>query len=344
MVSNAKDRKKFSLSLFILFFAGFFQIHCALAVTVVHKGESENSIAAMIDVKYEAMVAREIILLKDIADIDAGKIIKEKLGDIEIGPAPRPSEEFPLKGKKIVSIIQANKWILSNTKITIPEYVWVTRAFQTISDDYLKKLLYEYIIKNSGTGEYQLREFKVRGNAPLPVGKVLLNPFENTGRQSAGHTMTGRVSVAVLVMVNEKKEGTIFLSGWVDKFEEIICAKRSLPRGTVLTKSDLCVEEINVSKVTPGFITSFEDALGKRIKRNLGAGKCVKGHMLESLPLINKGDRVRLVIKSGFLEVVTAGFAKTNGAKDGRIQVENMKSAVTVMGVVKDASTVEVTF
>jgi flagella basal body P-ring formation protein FlgA len=66
--------------------------------------------------------------------------------------------------------------------------------------------------------------------------------------------------------------------------------------------------------------------------------------MLELPPLVHRGERVKLVAKNEILKVSTLGIAKSQGGKGERVKVVNISSQKTVVGVVTDASTVEVTF
>jgi len=66
--------------------------------------------------------------------------------------------------------------------------------------------------------------------------------------------------------------------------------------------------------------------------------------MVSVPPVIHKGDKVKLVAKSGNIKIVTFGIAKSAGGTGDQIRIENMTSKKTIVGRVKDASTVEVIF
>jgi flagella basal body P-ring formation protein FlgA len=156
--------------------------------------------------------------------------------------------------------------------------------------------------------------------------------------------LMGQVHLGVAVHVNGHTCGKIYLSGWLDRFKPVVCAKRFIPKHALVSENDLGVELINISKGSRRLVTLVADAVGKRAKRNISAGSLLKHYMLETPPLVFKGDRVQLVARSGGLTVLTVGIAKHPGGKGEQIQVENVTSKKNVVGRVTDASTVEVFF
>ncbi len=334
---------KISMYLFLSVITLLLQVECVHGVNVVQKVENTTKVFANVDIRNKTQVAKETILLRDIADIDAGAILKEKLENIKIGPSPRPGEDKYISGNRVASIIQTHKWIPDDLKITVPEYSWISRSFQTIEKEHLRRLLYDYVARQMDNKEWGLREFRFRGRTRFPVGEVSLAIMDYSDNRLSGN-ISGRVSMTALVNINGKQEGRVALSGWVDRYEKIVFAKHSIIRGAIIKKDDLGLKSVNISKVSSGLLTSLEVVTGKRLKRDVRSGTWLKDNMLEMPNLINKGDRVKLVARKGALEVVTTGLAKSSGRKDEQITVENIGSAITVVGVVIDATTVEILF
>ena len=66
--------------------------------------------------------------------------------------------------------------------------------------------------------------------------------------------------------------------------------------------------------------------------------------MLAVPPVIRKGDKVKIIAENGPLRIVTAGIAKGSGGIGEQIKVENISSQKTIVGRIKDDSTVEILF
>jgi flagella basal body P-ring formation protein FlgA len=292
-----------------------------------------------IEIPQKTRVKGDRLYLKDIAKIRAPGDLAEKIGWIDLGSAPRPGAEKVLPGSWIVSRIHAGKPIPDASKISVPEYVSVTRESQSVSDERLRMLFEKYIAAKIKGGKFKVSRFKVRGERDFPSGKIDLI-FNDIDRSR----IIGHVTQTVVVNIGGKDSGRISLSGWIDRYEKIVCAKRSIPRGTVLSKDDLCLEEMNISKAPTGIVTSLADATGKLAKRRIKTGCCLKHRMLEEPPLVHEGDRVKLVVRTSLLTVSTVGVSKGRAGKGEKVQVENLASGKTVVGQVADESTVEVLF
>ena len=70
----------------------------------------------------------------------------------------------------------------------------------------------------------------------------------------------------------------------------------------------------------------LENFLGKKLQRSLRAGTPILLSMVESLPVVQRGERVKIVINSGPLHLTATGLAHSDGALDQVIRVQNINS------------------
>ena len=122
----------------------------------------------------------------------------------------------------------------------------------------------------------------------------------------------------------------------------VLVARQALPRGHLLTSNDLVLEDRDVSRISGGFVTSQDDVLGHRLKRQLVSGRVLSPSMLETLVVVRRGQSVTLVVQNDALNIRMAGKALTDGAIDQRIRVENTVSRRVVEGFVRSPEYVEV--
>ena len=186
---------------------------------------------------------------------------------------------------------------------------------------------------------YEILRFKVIGNGPLPEGEV---DVELTNRKDGA--LMGYVSLSAVVRVNGEQERRLVLSGWIDRFEDVVCTVEPLERGTILTGEDLCLEERNVSKLPTHVVNSLESLIGKRLKRSVNAGTVLLATAVDVPPLINKGDRVTIVVESSSLRITALGVAKGKGSAGDYIRVENLMNNKEIVASVVDSTTVKVHF
>ncbi len=304
-----------------------------------HPVEKSNN-NVLIDFRTNSLVQNERVFIGDIAIVHAEKALKEKIKKIKLIPSPGPGEERVVAGKRITAIVRSIRWIPDNTKINIPEFIWVKRSFQTVPEKKLKNLFCGYIEKNIYNIDYKLSKFKIKGKKNYITGDMKLMIREPVSIGS----MTGLITLHVIVLIDEKENGKISLSGWVDRYEPVICATRFLPKNTVLDESHLQKKRINISKAPDNIVKNFDAAVKKCLKQTLRPGEYLRTNMLEQPTLIKRGDMIKIIARSGLLTVVAYGAAKTDGARGEQIKVKNTYTNRIVMGRVRDASSVEVIF
>ncbi|MBU0995490.1 MAG: flagellar basal body P-ring formation chaperone FlgA [Proteobacteria bacterium] len=286
-----------------------------------------------------ANVTGETILLKDVAFIKSSdKSLKEKLGGVEIGDSPKPGHEKRISGRWIHSMIRSAINSESGADIDVPEIILVKREFQVIPEDKLFSLFEDYLEREFQDGEVKISQFKIRGANIFSTGHVELSPLPDNKRNM------GMVNLSVNVVIDEKFCGSVLLSGQVDVYKKVVCAKTYVKRGATLAIEDVGFDVINISKAPVDTINDINDAVGKYVKTNLREGAFLRASMLDLPPLIEKGDKVKLVAGKGALTVITMGIAKTGGPEGAQIRVKNVASGKVVVGRVKDEFTVEVLF
>ncbi len=111
----------------------------------------------------------------------------------------------------------------------------------------------------------------------------------------------------------------------VSRTSPVVVAEKSLRKGTILSPSDLTLAVKNLNEVSsPGLdLNSFS---GKKLLRNIKAGTVITSPMIATLPLIKRGERVKIVISSGPLHLSATGIARTDGKRDQMIRVQNINS------------------
>jgi len=91
-------------------------------------------------------------------------------------------------------------------------------------------------------------------------------------------------------------------------------------------------------------ITDFEEVLGKRTRRAIGAKTILRADLIELPPLVNRGDMVVIIAESEGLRITARGQVKKKGRLGERIPVINFDSKKVLYALVIDSSTVKVEF
>jgi flagella basal body P-ring formation protein FlgA len=311
----------------------------AVAFRPVSGMDSTDQPVVTVVVNDTATVTGEIIRLKDIALIRSDEpSLTENVGKIEVGEAPKPGFEKRLTGRWIKSMVPSTTAGSARITLHAPETIAVRRASQTIPEERLLALFQTFLQRLHPDGEVIVSQFKVRGGNLFSQGIIELIPVPDNRKRMGIQTLS------VNVTVDGKEEGAILLSGKADIYQKVVCAKTYIERGTTLSMEDVRLNSVNISKAPPDVLTRMEDVSGRLVTVTLREGAFLREKMLSTPPVIEKGDKVKLVAEKGALTIVTMGIAKTGGAEGAQIQVKNISSGKVVFGRVRDASTVEVVF
>jgi len=294
-------------------------------------------------VKKKATVNGDEIRLKDVMESCSDADLKKRIGNVTLTKAPRPGREKTIRGSRIISLLRTQNRLSSSTPadIAVPDRIRVVRAHQSVPHKRLNRLFHEYLVARmkDDADVFKVSRFSVRGVGVLPTGRIGFSALKPSSKKT-----TGRVSLPVRVYVDGEDVGKVVVSGWVDRYREVVCADRYLSRNTLLDSTDVRLEQINISRAPANLVTDIDLAVGKRLKQSVKEGKYLRSNMLALPPAVQKGDRIKLVAESGSLKVATVGIAKGSGGIGDQIRVENITSKKTVRGRVIDASTVEILF
>lgn len=290
-------------------------------------------------IKPKAVVDGDRIYLKDLIGSWGESDLGAEIGNFSIGHSPKPGKERKLTGSWILSRLRSSKRLPQGIEVSAPPIIRVTRTYQKLNPELLRRVFLSYVSSRLGKAKYKISQVKTRGNDKFPVGRMtfsVVNPIPKK--------LYGRISLRIAVLTDGKAGGRATVSGWIERYETVLCADRYLERDTILTAADLRTRQIQLSKAPTNLVTDLQDAVGKRLKRSLKPEDILHHTMLSAPHLIQKGDKVKLVARNGALRIVTLGIAKSSGGAGDQIRIENITSKKTVLGRVRDSSTVEVIF
>ena len=296
---------------------------------------------ADVSVKEEAWIKGEKVYLKDIAVIEGPDHLREGLAAIYLGYAPAPAKQKTLKGSWIESKIRSRKFLPADAALRIPESVMIGRTWQSIREKRFLSIFNRYVASQLKTrgADFRISRFKVIGNGSLPEGEIKVKPVPQANARLLGH-----VSLTAIVRVDGKIERRVVLSGWVDRFEDVVCTTRSLTRSRIITEDDIRTTQRNISRLPHNVLVSTQDLIGKRLKQTLKADTVLLANMVEEPPLIKRGDRVTIVAESSALLVTALGVAQTKGGIGDEIRVRNCMNKKEIIARIVNASTVKVKF
>jgi flagella basal body P-ring formation protein FlgA len=154
----------------------------------------------------------------------------------------------------------------------------------------------------------------------------------------------GRVSIMVSLFVGNRLVKRAVVSPYVTMSDRIVVAARSLARGHVVTPEDLAYANRDRAISPADVVRNAEFLVGLRTRRSIGGDQILRDGDFEPVPVVERGDRVTLVLEHGPLMIQTIGKAQETGAAGDLIRVVNLESKREISGRVDPEGRVHVGF
>ncbi len=154
----------------------------------------------------------------------------------------------------------------------------------------------------------------------------------------------GRVAVAVALFVGDQLVKRAVVSPYIEVADRVVVAARPLVKGRVIVREDLAWSSRDRAGSPPDVARDLESLVGLRAKRGVSGEQLVRNGDFEVVPVVERGDRVTLVLIQGPLLIQGAGLAKETGATGDWIRVVNLDSKRELTGRVDREGRVHVAF
>ena len=287
-----------------------------------------------------AEVAGDRILLGDIARIPEGGRTAALVGRIDLGPAPAPARSRRIDARYVDTRLRQAGWSAS-AALRGAASVEVVRASVRVSKKAIAQAAAEFLRNEMPWGQEAavIRSIRVNGDVLLPKGAVSMRVA------APEHTdLMGTVPLTVVFAV----DGTVVDRTWavadVAVVSDVVITTRPLARYQQIGSDAVRIEQRDLADLPGNVVTGTAAVVGKRVRHPLAPGTVLRADMVETPPLVNRGDVVVIVARSGGLEITARGVAREKGHRGSRIAVENVDSARRIYARVLDGTTVEVDF
>ncbi|MEB3298625.1 MAG: flagellar basal body P-ring formation chaperone FlgA [Candidatus Sericytochromatia bacterium] len=128
----------------------------------------------------------------------------------------------------------------------------------------------------------------------------------------------------------------------IEAWRDLPVVSRGLSRGAVLGSAELEVRRMPLSRVPRDVMQELGALIGAKLLRPLASGSVVVPASVDLPPVIRQGTTVRVVVRSGGLQVLGQGTALQDGRVGQFIRVLNPTSRKDFMARVRDPEVVEI--
>jgi flagella basal body P-ring formation protein FlgA len=152
----------------------------------------------------------------------------------------------------------------------------------------------------------------------------------------------GLVQLAVDVTAEGRVLQTVPLIAQVTMIRRVVVAHRPINQDAAIVASDVELVPVSFTRLDKLGLRDAAQAVGQRAKRFISAGTVLDPAMLETVPLVTRGQLVTLTSVCGSVRVVTTGKAMADGLLGDVIKVRasdnrriELEAAVVGPGVVQ---------
>lgn len=293
-------------------------------------------------VRDKVMVDGSVIRLGDIADFRPHTDLRvAKLARIRIAPSPPPGRSARLSHElliyKLASFLANDK----DVRVKVPQSLYIRRTASVVSKERLEKIFRNYVKEHSPwpSSAVKINAFNGPSKVVLPKGKLRW-----TVRHMGKTHFVGPLSLTVTFWVNDKPVTKVPLSGDLFVKQPFLKLRKKCSRGYVLKASDIVVVEKLSDSFNDMFLRDPRQAVGKQLVRTVLKGQLLSRAMVREMPLVKKGQQIKILAENEHIKVTTLGRALQDGRAGDQIKVVNINSGKEILATVKGPAMVVVQF
>lgn len=158
---------------------------------------------------------------------------------------------------------------------------------------------------------------------------------------SQGAKVWGKTTVAI--RCENPKPWRIMVKAQVKIHTDYLTAAKALPKGHVISESDLTLEKGDITAMRSGVLTDKKQAVGFTVSRTIQPGSAIWAEQLQTAHAIRQGQQVKVITQGKGFSVSSEGKA-INNAGLGQLAKAKMPNGTIVRGIAKTNGIIEVPF
>ena len=310
-----------------------------LIILLVLFGLPGTSSALEITFMPNAQIEDSVIKLGDVATFDEQTPIASALATQTVGQAPNPGNTLILRSQNIKQYLLSNRpsigdgidWNGSPT-------VKVMRQGVVIGAEKIQSIIADYISSNSKN----LPKADIRFNPdPLPTPFTIPKGDLTHEVIPSNAGILGSSSISIIFKVDNNVVKNISIRGKLEALAKIVVAAEPLKKGLILKPQHLKNAVVDINEI-PNPEIDTKQLLGMQLTKNINTGGPVVAASVEAVPVVRRGQKVKIIAESGTLQLTATGLAQSDGKIDQMIKVQNIQSNKIVFARVASPGIVEV--
>lgn len=286
----------------------------------------------------ETLSLRSSIMVDDDV-IRLGDLFMESLslGDTPIAQAPAPGATVSLDARFLRQVARA--YSLDWQPDSKFERVLVGRMSQRVDASQVAASLGDAIRARGGNAA-SLDVVLDGGDVEFVLPT---NVTATVGVQNLQYDPTSQRFAALLVVPAEGPAAyQRVVTGWAHETFEIPVLIRALPAGTTVQEADIDWLSVRAERLVGNVVTDTRQLVGMTTRRPLRSSQILRVSDLVMTPAVRKNTLVTLALESGAMSLSLTGKVLEDAAIGQSVRVLNVNSKKELVGVVRDAGTVDI--
>ena len=217
-------------------------------------------------------------------------------------------------------------------------FVFTNGPTRSVSADEIRQLVDRFVYtkldsaKNAVTIEYRSLPTRVLNVSERAQLRVVSDPTV---------VLRNGVMLPVEVYYGNHVEHTFIVSLRIRTYGRVVRAADNIEKGEAGERITVIDEMVETTTLPDDFIADSQNLVGMRTKRMLRKGAVLVESMFESIPLINQGDAITLLVRNNNVVIKARAVACEDGASGDVVMVEKVGSRERLKASVLDKFTVE---
>ncbi|MEN8189410.1 MAG: flagellar basal body P-ring formation chaperone FlgA [Thermodesulfobacteriota bacterium] len=301
-------------------------------------GFSRHCFGFDITFKQAASVSGPAITLGDLVDFDKNSSLGTSLKSQVICRSPQPGKQLTVDSRTVITKISALAvlpddafWKGSGTvtvhrkgvEVTSSKIISEIDSFIDSQKQWLPKADYRFIPRSLPLPFH------------LPFGQLKVSVIPGTKR------IIGSKRFSMIYEVDGEVVNNFSILGHLEAVTRVAVSTMHLSRGAIIRPAQIEMKERDLSRLrNPATHPSL--LIGKKLNRTIRADSVIDISNVVSLPMVQKGEFVKIILDRSGLQLTATGVARSNGRKNQVIRVKNISSQKDIFGRVTAPGIVEV--
>ena len=296
--------------------------------------------SVVITVPPEAQVQGPQITLGDVATVQGESTdTVARMRHVLLGQAPPAGVERLLSKSTLVTQLKHQGLWTQEIEFQGALQIRVRRASQRLDLQHLETVVRQALSQRLSQTTQRTSIRDIRGLNPIFVP---LGPVEYEVTVPGRHMLLGSTSFTLSIQVAGKVAKQLHGTATIAVAQEVVSLVRPVAQGEIITADAVSRTQVQVTQPLRQVVTQPADVIGKHARRSLAGNAPLSTQDVTTVPVVHRGDMVRIVLESPLIKMSTPGEALAAGKPGDTIRVKNTSSHREVRAQVIDKQTVRI--